>query len=35
MCVQLVQYNEYLVRAVATDALVLKPQGISSHGAEY
>ena len=32
---KLVQYNEYLVSTVPTDALVLQHQGISSHSAEY
>ena len=33
---KLIQYNEYLVSTVGTDALVLiKHQGISSYSAEY
>ena len=32
---KLVQYNEYLVRAVDTDGLMLQHQGISSYSAEY
>ena len=29
-----VQYNEYFIRTVDTDVLVLKHQGISSHSPE-
>ena len=29
------QYKEYLITTVDTDALVLKHQGISSYSAEY
>ena len=32
---KLVQYNACLVSIVDTDGLVLKHQGISSHGADY
>ena len=32
---KLVLYNESLVSIVATDALVLKHQGINSHSADY
>ena len=32
---KLVLHNESLVSIVATDALVLKHQGISSHSADY
>ena len=32
---KLVQYIEYLVSTVDTDALVLQHQGISSHSDEY
>ena len=31
---KLVQYNEYLISIVDTDALVLQHQGISSHSAK-
>ena len=31
---KLVLYNEYLVRIVGNDGLVLQHQGISSHSAE-
>ena len=34
-CVELFQYNEFLISIVGTDALVLQHQGISSHFAEY
>ena len=33
--VKLAQYNEYLIRTLDTDSLVLWHQGISSHSAEY
>ena len=32
---KMVKRNTYLVSTVATDALVLKHQGISSHSAQY
>ena len=35
-CIQLVQYNEYLVSTVATDGLVhTAHQGINNYSAEY
>ena len=34
-CMNLVSRNEYLIRTVDTDGLVLEHQAISSHSAEY
>ena len=35
LCMKLAWYNEYSIRTVDTDGLVLQHQGISSHSAEY